>query len=248
MDDDERRQFLAALSGRERRLVARLERLLQLRADDLLWHWQFGRCVRGLRGREERFRLGRALISDLARALNCSEWLLYKPLAFVQHFPDRAALAELEKLELSWAVVAASFSLEEADRRRALQKAAQAGWSVGQMRMEVRRLLGGPRRGGGRRPRRPDRRAPEAELHGLILKAQEWGRYVESAWLGEEEESKKRPPMLPHLESLAAQGVSKELRGLFADAARALQNTVRLATRLRGALRRLAEAPPGPKP
>jgi hypothetical protein len=252
-----RRRFLAALDEDERRLFERLEQLLQQRTGGLEWHWQVGRCVNDLHGGGGRFADGRAVIERLAGALGCSEWLLYKPLAFARHYRSRAELAELEKLKLPWAVVAASFPLEEADRRRTLQKAARRGWSVEQMRMEVRRRLGAPEHVSGRRPRRPDRRAPEAELHGLMLKAQEWERYVELAWLGEEEEKeeeeeeegrKKTPPMLPHLESLAARGVSEKLRGLLADAARSLRNTVRLATRLRGALLRLAEAPRRPKP
>jgi hypothetical protein len=249
MNRRERGRFLVALDEDELRHFARLERLLGKRADDLRWHWRFGRCVRGLRGGRGRFPSGRELISDLARALNCSDGLLYKSLVFAERFPNEAALTELEALGLRWSLVAASFALEEKHRPRdVLQRAHDERWTQDRMRQEVRRLRGAPGHVSGREPRGLDRKAPEAELHGLVLRAQEWNRYVESAWLGKEEASKERPPAPSHLETLAAQGVSEELRGLFVDAARALQNTVRLATRLRGALRRLAEAPRRPKP
>jgi hypothetical protein len=179
------RAFHAALPAPLRPDFDRLVRHADTPPDGLAWYHRLGALVRRLRGAGGADALRAAGgFKALSEAVGVAASLLQKAGRFVDLYPGKQDLREVEELGVDWTRLWLSFCVDDRGKRHALLRRAVAdGWDQDALRFEVQRRRPTGRRGvGGRKPRKAEGHGPEVTLRRLVLAGKTWLSLYEGAW------------------------------------------------------------------
>jgi hypothetical protein len=181
---DVRLRYRRTLPGaRQRRAFDELGRLIDSPRDDLPWHHEVGALVGRLRPEGQR---GSQWARRLAEALGPSPEWLAKARRFVELYPSREEVRELEDLAINWTKLYFAFAVPgRRDRNALLRRAVRERWTDQQLRFTVQQRFPSKRGGVGGRPRRPvTSHGPEVTLRELERQCRRWLGFHQQAWQG----------------------------------------------------------------